>query len=197
MIKMDIRHDINKAASQMVKLAKDMRDVAIMRAINKTATQAKTQAGREIKDQYQISTRVIGKSITIRRAARGALDAVITAEGKPLPLIAFQARQSRGGVSVQIKGRRVTIPHSFIATMKSGHRGVYARGGYKGSFERNGQSFGRFQFGKQRFPIGELFTFSVPQGFSNKVVQRKVIARVNEQFPKVLAQEITYLMSRK
>lgn len=196
MLRVDIRHNINQAVDQLAKFSRDMADKAVTRAINKTAQQAKTSAGREIKDQYQISTRVIGRSISIRRAGRGVMQAVITATGKPLPLIAFQAKKDSRGVSVQIKGRRVVVPHAFIATMKSGHKGVFARGGYKGGFERNGKQFGRFQFGKQRFPIGELFTFSVPQGFSNKMVKDKVVKRINEQFPKVLAQEIAYLLTK-
>lgn len=194
MLRVDIRHNISAASAMLTKLSRDMGEKAVTRAINKTAQQAKTQAAREIKDKYQISTRVISRSLLIRRASRNMMQAVIQAEGKPLPLIAFNVRKDARGVSVQIKGRRVTVPHAFIATMKSGHKGVFARGGYKGSFDRNGQQFGRFQFGRKRFPIGELFTFSVPQGFSNKAVRDAVVRRVNEQFPKVLAQEINFLL---
>ncbi|NQE47990.1 phage tail protein [Herbaspirillum rubrisubalbicans] len=197
MFRFDVRTDISKAAAQMTKLASGVRDKATTRAINKVAAQGKTAAAREIKDQYQISSRVISKSISIRRAARGSLQAVVTAEGRPLPMIAFNARQSKTGVTVRIKGRTITVPHAFIRTMRSGHRGVFARGGYKGSFQQTGQAFGRFKFGRGRLPIGELFTVSVPKGFSNKTVQDKVMARVQEQFPKVLAQEINYLLLKK
>jgi hypothetical protein len=196
MLRIDIRHNIKDAVDRLGNLSKGMADKAITRTINKTAVQGKTQATREIKEQYQISTRVVGRGISIRRAGRGVLQAVIKVEGRPLPMIAFQAKKDARGVSVVIKGRRVVVPHAFIATLKSGHKGVFARGGYKGGFEKNGQQFGRFQFGKQRFPIGELFTASLPQGFNNKVVKDKVVKRINEQFPKVLGQEIAYLLSQ-
>lgn len=196
MVRVDIRHNINDAVDRLTKLSKAMRDTAITRTINKTALQGKTQAGREIRDRYQISTRVIGRSISIQRAGRGVLQATIKVEGKPLPLIAFQAKKDPRGVAVNIKGRRVVVPHAFIATLKSGHKGVFARGGYKGSFEKNGKQFGRFQFGKKRFPIGELFTASLPQGFNNKVVKAAVVKRITDQFPVVLAQEIAYLLTK-
>lgn len=181
----------------MTKLASGLRDKATTRALNKVAAQGKTAAGREIKQEYQISTRVISRSISLRRAGRGVLQALVVAEGKPLPMIAFNARQSKAGVTVQIKGKSITVPHAFIKSMKSGHRGVFARGGYKGAIQRTGEEFGRFKFGRGRLPIGELFTISVPKGFSNKVVQGKIMARVQEQFPKVLAQEINYLLLKK
>lgn len=196
MFHMDVRHNISDAAGKMTRLAKDLQDKAVTRSLNKTAQQGKTQAGREIKDHYQISTRVISKYITLKRAGRGSMQAVIRAEGKPLPMLAFNARQNGRGTDVQIKGRRITVPHAFIVTLKSGHKGVFARGGYKGSFERTGEQFGRFDFGKRRETINELFTFSVPQGFSKKVVLEQIIKRVNQQFPKVLAQEINYLLSK-
>lgn len=196
MFHMDVRHNISDAAGKMTRLAKDLQDKAVTRSLNKTAQQGKTQAGREIKDHYQISTRVISKYITLKRAGRGSMQAVIRAEGKPLPMLAFNARQNGRGTDVQIKGRRITVPHAFIVTLKSGHKGVFARGGYKGSFERTGEQFGRFAFGKRRETINELFTFSVPQGFSKKVVLEQIIKRVNQQFPKVLAQEINYLLSK-
>jgi hypothetical protein len=196
MLHVDIRHNIKSAVDRLGNLSKGMADKAIVRALNKTGQQGKTQAGREIKEQYQIGTRVTGRSITIRRAGRGVLQAVIKVEGRALPMIAFQAKKDLGGVSVQIKGRRVVVPHAFIATLKSGHKGVFARGGYKGGFEKNGQQFGRFQFGRKRLPIGELFTASVPQGFNNKVVKDRVVKRINEQFPKVLGQEIAYILSQ-
>jgi hypothetical protein len=197
MIRFDVRHDLGKAAEQMAGLAAGLREKATTRAINKVAAQGKTAAAREIKQEYQISTRVISRSISLRRAGRGVLQAVIAAQGGPLPMIAFQARQSKLGVTIKVKGRSITVPHAFIKSMKSGHQGVFARGGYKGSMRRTGESFGRFKFGRGRLPIGELFTMSVPNGFSNKVVQDKVMARVREQFPKVLAQEINYLKLKK
>ena len=49
--------------------------------------------------------------------------------GKGIPLIGFGSpRQTRRGVSVTVrKGRREKIPHAFIQTMRSGHRGVFMR----------------------------------------------------------------------
>jgi hypothetical protein len=194
MIQVDIRHNIKSAAAQLAGLSKGMADTAIVRALNKTAQQGKTETVRAIKERYKIGTRVMSKSISIQRAGRNVLQARIRVEGRPLPMMAFNPRRTPRGVSVSISGRRFVVPHAFIATMKSGHQGVFARGGYKVTVQGTGENFGAFSFGKQRFPIGELFTFSLPQGFNNKAVQKRVQKRINEQFPKVLAQEINYLL---
>lgn len=196
MLKIDIRTDLKKEAARLKRLSAKMNDQVVVRALNKTARQAKTQAGREIKDYYKIGTRVVNRHITVKTAGRGKLEAFVKAEGRPIPMLAFKARQTSEGVSVSIKGRRILIPGAFIGRMKSGHVGVFRRGGYKGNFEQTGESFGRFKFGRKRLKINELFSFNIPQGFSNKVVMDKVISRINQQFPKVLSQEIRFALSK-
>lgn len=197
MIHIDIRHNLADSAGDLARMSRQLQTLAVTRALNKTAARAKTKAGREIKEQYRIGTRLVSRFISISRAGgRKGHIATVSAEGRPMPMIAFKPRQTASGVSVDIKGRRVTVPHAFIATMRSGHRGVFARGGYKGSFERAGGQFGSFIFGRQRLPLGELFTFSLPQAFSSKVVLDRVTRHVNNEFPKVLRQEINFIFSR-
>jgi hypothetical protein len=57
------------------------------------------------------------------------MTADITCLGKPLPLIEYSARSVVKGVSVQVfkKVTRTVVRHAFIATMKSGHKGVFWR----------------------------------------------------------------------
>lgn len=192
MLNIDVRHNISDVSNQLKSLSGTLQTKAISRALNKTAQQGRTAAAREIRAEYKVKARDVNKAITIRRAGKELVSRLMV-EGKPLPLMAFSPRQTKAGVRVKIKGRNVVIPHAFIATMKSGHQGVFARGGYKGSFKRSGKSFGRFAFGSRRLPIGEFMTFSIPQSFNNPKVQEKVVARIQEQFPKVLLQEINYL----
>ena len=50
-----------------------------------------------------------------------------------IPIIAFNPKQSGSHISVAIrKGKTTMIRHAFIATMTSGHEGVFARGEYQG-----------------------------------------------------------------
>lgn len=170
---------------------------AAPRAVNRLIDQAKTAGLRRINDVYRIGPRSFERYATVRLAQRGELEASITVRGKGLPLYLFAPRQVRGiggGVSVNLKGRRILIPHAFIGRMRSGHVGVFARGAYggKGKNEPTGERFGRFYFGRKRFSINELYTFSPPGAFSNPDVTRAMNERIREQLDKVFAQEVRF-----
>lgn len=77
------------------------------------------------------------------------------------------ARQTRLGVTVGInKGTRALIKGAFIATMKSGHVGVFLR------------------TGPGRFPIKELFTTRVADVFNDNGMTDEAFTRAQETFSK-------------
>lgn len=101
------------------------------RAINKTATSAKTDIARRIAGQVSLKVSTIKKNITLRRATYRVWQAVLGIWTKRIPLINFSARQTAEGISYSIskaEGRK-TIKSAFIATMSSGHTGVFKRTG--------------------------------------------------------------------
>jgi hypothetical protein len=84
-----------------------------------------------------------------------------------LPVIAFKPKQRGSSISVTIhKGKTETIRNTFIATMTSGHTGVFSRGRYnKKEFvpERKKTSGGKIR-------ITEIHTASVfAMGISHNV----------------------------
>lgn len=171
--------------------------LAITRTVNKLADQAETAGLRTMSRIYRIPQATFRKYISVKLAQGGGFVASVNAKGSGLPLYLFNPRQVRGkggGVRVTLKGRTFLIPHAFIAIMKSGHAGIFARGAYggKGKIIPTGQAFGRFQFGKKRFSINELFTFSAPGAFSNREVTDSMTERVTEQTPVVFAQELRF-----
>lgn len=173
--------------------------IAVPRALNRLIDQAQVAGLREINNVYKIGPRTMERYVTTKLATTTKLEASITARGKGFPLYAFSPRQTRNGVSVLIKGRRVIIPHAFIATMPNGHTGVFARGAYGGKgkrFKASGAAFGRFQFSRSRLSINELYTLSPPDALANADVTTAMEDRVAEQMPKVLAQEIRFLRSQ-
>ncbi|MGH8519860.1 MAG: phage tail protein [Gammaproteobacteria bacterium] len=196
MLTIDVRADIERAVRSLTEIQRAIVPKASARALNKTASQAKTQAAREIRTHYNISTRVIGRHIELSRATPATLVAALKATGDKLPVIAFQARQTKRGVTVQIKrGRRRLIPHAFIATLRSGHKGVFARGKYQGrSFVHRSKRVRPYP--KPDLPIAELHTVGVPQGFSNRVVLEALERKIRERFPPLLAHEIAFALSR-
>ena len=143
MIQVSVEHNIDAAIKALDGMGERVIRRAAARALNRVASQVRTQAAREIKDRYRIGTRLMSKYITVaRRASGSSLYVEVKAEGRPLPLMAFQARQTRKGVTVEIvKGNRVLMRRAFIARMKSGHEGVFARASGQG---KGGYLWGKF-----------------------------------------------------
>lgn len=188
MIAISIRPDVDRAVRSLTKLQRTVMPTATARALNKTAAQGKTQAGREISTRYNITSRVAGRQIRVTRANKSSLTAIVRPSGRKLPVMAFQARQTAAGVKVQIKrGSPKVIAHAFIARTRSGHVGVFARGRYSG---------GRFVHQKPRLPITELFTVGVPQAFGSRVVIEALQRKVREKFPGILEHEIRFAVTK-
>jgi Prophage minor tail protein Z (GPZ) len=188
MIAIDIRADVDRAVRSLTELQRTVIPAATARALNKTAAQAKTQAGREIRQRYNIGTRFLGRQISVIRATKTSLMAIVRPLGRKFPVYAFQARQTRAGVRVQIKrGAPKVIAHAFIARTRSGHVGVFARGVYAGR---------SFLHQRPRLPITELYTVGVPQAFGAKVVIEALERKVKQRFPDLLAHEIRFAISR-
>ena len=142
---------------------------ALSRAINKVGVAARTQVLRMIVKEINVTqTELRDKNIRFRRASFDKLFAILEVKGNRIPLIKFGARRTNKGASYAIRrGQRTVAPHSFLQTMKSGHRGVYLRTGEPtlGRRLRRGRGPGSGMAGlvRPRFPITELAGPSVPQ----------------------------------
>ena len=187
MIHVSVRGDITKALRKL-DVTREQARKAIPRALNKTATTARAEAAREIKAAgYGLKIAAIKKSITIVKATGAELRAIVRASGKPTPLIEYEARQTRAGVTVAVLRGRKLIKGAFIATMPTGHRGVFVRQGMtRKRVMRNGR------LTSSGLPIRELYGPSVPQAFANTVVQAALASAIRERFPIALRQELRF-----
>jgi len=159
MIGFNVRLDENDVAraKRMLRAVPNGFPRAASRAINKTATRARTLVIGGIRaERPGLPVKSLRKAVTLRRASFGKLSAWITISTRRVPLIEMApnpktperdlGRSRRRGVSVKAaKGGRVRLRHAFIARMPSGRVGVFSR--------RNAQ-FGRY--GAARLPIFEL-----------------------------------------
>lgn len=109
---------------------------ALYRATNKTADAVEARVVDDISAELALTKRAIrggrkgkGENIRIRRGDYRSPNAEVIVSGMRMPLIDYKARQSKRGVSYKIgrSGKRTTLKQAFIATMKSGHRGVFMR----------------------------------------------------------------------
>jgi hypothetical protein len=107
--------------------------IAIVRALNKSIESAKVAMAREVSTDMGLKVGDVKNRISVREARGDNFSATLYASASPIPLIEFGAtgpEPSRGkgrGVTAKLSAKRTRYPHLFIATMRSGHRGVFGR----------------------------------------------------------------------
>lgn len=195
MLKLDVRADVKGIKASLTKYVGEQQK-AVVRALNKTAAQAKTAASQEVRAAgYNIKASAIKKSFVIQRAKAGSLVVVLKATGRPIALINYGARQTKNGVSFQVKSGRQTLRHAFIATMSNGHQGVFERFGpaaIKGSkVVVNGKKR------RPNTPIREKFGPSIPQSLANDAVEKALMAKIRQKFPQILRHELAFVASKR
>lgn len=181
--RIDVRSNLKDIALKFEAATQKQIDAASVRALNRTATTVRAAASREIRQEYNIKAAGIRHQIAIERARRGHVTASVVVSGRRIPLVDFSARQTRAGVTVQVKrGSRKFIPHAFLATMRSGHHGVFvramdARTRFAPTF-RFGPGSGRKnrRWGDPDTPVAELTSLSLPRAF----LQRKISASLRK-----------------
>lgn len=174
--------DTSRVAGAFARL-KQAGPIAVARGINRTANSEKTAMSRDISKDMGLKVGVVKDALTVRTATAGNLTALVTVTGGRIPLIDFSARgpnPSRG------RGRGVTArlpppgagryPSAFLATMRSGHVGVFQR------------------TGKGRLPIYELHGPSIVHVFERYVPLGA--ARRSEVLLKNVQHEIQFALSK-
>lgn len=189
-----IKLDVAPAIKTFRKLNRDLTgnefNTSIARALNHTIRKTRTASSKEIRKFYNIRSKDVKRTMRIDRATLHDLESSLISIGRPLPIIAFKPRQTKKGVTVRIGSKRKRINKAFIATMKSGHTGVFARGHYK-----RGMSF-LFRYkrvvpsGRNDLPITELKTVAVPTALANDVVVRNLGVQMGKDFPTRLEHEL-------
>lgn len=102
------------------------------RAINRTVDMAATDLKRRVGTKITAKKGEIAKGLSKKKATYANLTGSIGAQPFRPGLLGFPGtRQTKRGVTYRVSrsAGRKTIEHGFIATMPSGHRGVFARGG--------------------------------------------------------------------
>lgn len=185
-----IRLDVREFETQLAKLRRPAAPIA--RALNRSLTSGRALGARLVAAEMGLKVSVVKALIRTSSATQSNLTATIYASAKRIPLIDFGARGPepsrgrRGGVTAKLRGGPGRYPHAFIATMPSGHRGVFMR--------RQGASRRGAPPHRAQLPIVELKGPSIWQSFQR--VAPEVTARTTEQLGKNIASEIAYALSR-
>jgi hypothetical protein len=167
--------------------------IAVTRAARKAGSSAiravRVESGRAVRARKQLRVRTVKASMTLTPAppAGAPLEALewrMRVKNVATPVSDYPYRQVRAGVSVGInKGSRGLIQSAFVATMKSGHTGVFRR------------------VGRGRLPIKELFTTRIVDVFNDSgmmpAVEARGSAEFSSTFDRVLPMELQKVGSKR
>lgn len=192
MIKISIRNNFPQVVAQLNRLSQQVGDKAMVRALNKTVDQGKTEMARKISQEFRISSSAAKDRLAVRRASvRGGalrfeavLEATRRGKGRSMNLIHF--------IEKEIKQRE------FSRRLKNGtwsqlHFQIKRTGGkkmIKGAFVANNGRTVFIRTGKARLPIKALNTIDVTQMFNtkriNSVVREVMLKRFDANFKREL-----------
>lgn len=127
--------EFERTSNAFNKLPEAMRYVAFRRAMSRMTTMARTRVVRRIAERVSIPQKYV-REVTGARFSQVDNSIEIKVRSGWIPLYKFGANQNRTGVKVRARG---SYRHAFIASMASGHTGVFRRSG------------------TSRLPIHELF----------------------------------------
>lgn len=189
---------------------------AINETITSSRAEIRREIAKEYKipSAYLQSSRII----KLEKATASTLKGTINVGAPPIPLMAFDpiitqekgssvfTKTKRGGqaiysslsdrmnnrhgkgITVNIKGQVKVIPSAFLAVMKSGHIGIFARGQYGA----DGFKFrhGRNRKGGNDLNINELTTVSVPVTILQRKLKQVIERKMEQKYEERLLQKL-------
>lgn len=136
---------------------------ALAKATTSAARALRAAATKSVRQRKRFKVSKLRRALPLRRV--NTQEWRMGVSGETMPVASFPYRQVKRGVSVAInQGQRKLIKSAFVATMKSGHRGVFRR------------------VGKSRLPIEELFTTRVSDVFNDQGMLPAVLGRTQDVF---------------
>lgn len=180
-----IRIDVKADTKAAIKFFRELDEDAIARATANTLNVVARTVRREATDEIA-KIRKVKRSTFIRlalvRASKWLLRAEVIAEGLPIPLKEYGAKEVGAGVRVNVMGTRKIIPGAFIVEKFGGH-----------VFERFGERVQRkTRAGKKVMAqkIRKLFGPSIPTAFLRATVQAKLRAVISRDYRRVMDEKL-------
>lgn len=162
--------------------------VAAARKAGRDALRAlRTDSVKALRERKRFKASALRKALTPQSPKGARLENLawtLTVSGRPMPLASFPYRGTkRKGVRVEVNvGRPKYLRNAFVATMRSGHTGIFER------------------VGRARLPIRELYSTRVTDVFRDAGFVPERFARAGvvfgSTFDRVLPLEIQRLSTR-
>jgi hypothetical protein len=101
--------------------------LATMRALNRAIITTRADVSSRLNKETGVRVKVIKKRLLVIPPKIDNLEATLRISGIPVPAVEYRAKQTPTGVAFGTGSSRVFLKGAFLATMKTGHRGVYSR----------------------------------------------------------------------
>ena len=164
------------SAPELSTLKRDLERQVVQRAFRRTAKGAYTAGVKNIGEELDARRRDIKRSIRFKIKVDPETGmATIDFMGWSLPLEAFNPRQTAGGVTVKIKGKRKLVRTHFI---------IYGRNSGKRMVVRRRET--------KRLPLNRAYTTGVSAQASNDGFVEHLQASAAERFEREVTHEIEY-----
>jgi hypothetical protein len=190
--------------SQIEHLRNQGLERALFRSVSRAGGDAiramRTSSNRAVRFRKRMKSERVTRGLPVffPRGPRELAQLVWTigVSGEVVPVSAFPYRQVRRGVSVAInKGARKIIPGAFVATMRSGHVGIFSRRADPMAAFKSTKRRSRLPARVGRLPIDEAFTTRISDVFRDSgmipAVQARGQAVFSSSFDRLLALELS------
>jgi hypothetical protein len=211
MVNIVIKHNFPEVQRQLDQLQADIRDQALVRALNRTVEPARPEMAREISREFNVPATRAKEALRINRASfrNGRLRIEASLEspakrGRSLNLINFvekqvtlsqAAKRRKGGEGGSyVLGQGATVSKAFELRFKIKRGGPWKV--IPGAFIAND---GRTVFqrtGKDRLPIKALQTIDIGQMFNAKRLNDRVRRSMLDRFPAIFEHEVKFYTNR-
>lgn len=196
-IAVDVRGSMGRMIAHMERTKRDVRDKAVMRALNRVGEMTITQAARELRDDgYNFKSSEIKAAMWQRRASSSNLATTIKVRRKTKSLMEFNPRETKAGVVVRIHCQAKLIKGAFIAQRLNGAVGVFIEDKHAGKIilRRQKQYKRGSRGGWHSFPARKLYGPSVGGVMSNERIVKIMTAFMTKKFEERLRHEMKYLL---
>ncbi|MDD3662288.1 MAG: phage tail protein [Candidatus Pacebacteria bacterium] len=189
-IKVSGIEDVEKRLGNMKKEA----PLVVSRAINRAIQNVKKNMGKETSARYFISSGDVKKTVNVTKASKSNLKAAAISQGGGIALSKFKVNP---GTPVRYRGKNRSPkvykagvkksggvkpldgdPKSFVAIMKSGHKGVFSR------------------MSEDSLPLKQLYGPSVPQMVKNEEIMNPINKEANDTLQKRINAEVNNILRR-
>ena len=180
----NIRTNFPEVTAQLKRLADDVGNKALVRSLNKTIDQGKTQMARTISQEFRIAVGAAKDRLKVSKAnaKQGnlgfevSLEATRKGKGRALNLIAFVENKTTLG-EARKRAKKGTQSQVYFQVKRSGGKKYI-----KGAFIANKGRTLFIRTGKDRLPIKSVSTIDIPSMFNTKRINAAVVQVMRDKF---------------